>query len=190
MERGQHRGQPRDEPGKKVDASQEPLQVNLGNRAWNGDKGLIPLELTVWPRKVTEDLPKTHLSLLMARPASCRREKSCRTWETWASCVALAIKMSSRYTKTKGKPRRTLSIRRWNAWAEFLSPKGILRNSYRPKGVTIAVLGMSSSAIGIWWYPRTKSTTENTVAPAVDAVKEWIWGKGYLSSAVERFNCL
>ena len=43
--------------------------------------------------------------------------------------------------------------------------KGILRNSNRPKGVVIAVLGISSDATGIWWYARMRSSLENMVAP-------------------------
>ena len=57
------------------------------------------------------------------------------------------------------------SINLWKACAAFFKPKGILKNSKRPKGVIMAVFGMSSSAIGIWWKPFTKSITENTVMP-------------------------
>ena len=42
-------------------------------------------------------------------------------------------------------------------------PKGILRNSHRPKGVIVVALGTSSGAIVIWWCPRMKSTLESTV---------------------------
>ena len=61
----------------------------------------------------------------------------------------LAIKISSRYTKTQSKSYKMPSIRLWNAWAAFLRPKGIWINLKRPKGVMIAVFGMSSSAMGI-----------------------------------------
>ena len=40
------------------------------------------------------------------------------------------------------------SIRRWNVCAAFFSPKGIKMYSNNPKGVQIAVFGMSSAAIG------------------------------------------
>ena len=56
--------------------------------------------------------------------------------------------------------------------------KDILKNSKRPNGVMIAVFLMSSGAMGIWWYPRTRSITEKIVAPAVAAVKEWMCGSG------------
>ena len=42
----------------------------------------------------------------------------------------------------------------------------------------MAVLAISSWAMGIWWYPRTKSTTEKIVAPAVAEVKDCMWGFG------------
>ncbi len=35
----------------------------------------------------------------------------------------------------------------------FPPPKVIRMNSNRPKGVVIAVLGMSPGFMGIWWYP-------------------------------------
>ena len=57
-----------------------------------------------------------------------------------------------------------------------------------PNGVVMAVLAIWSAAIGIWWYPRTKSTTEKTVAPEATAENEWICGRGYLSSLVTEFS--
>ena len=78
----------------------------------------------------------------------------------------------------------TSSIMRWKAWAAFLRPKGILKNSNSPKGVIIAVLAISTSAIGIWWNPLTRSITENTRLPWRLAAKSCMCGTGYLSSLV------
>ena len=52
----------------------------------------------------------------------------------------------------------------------------------------MAVFCISSAAMGIWWYPRTKSKTEKTVAPWVTSAKEWMCGRGYRSSKVATFN--
>ena len=65
----------------------------------------------------------------------------------------------------KGRPQKTWSMNRWKVCAAFLRPKGIRTNSNRPNGVVMAVLGMSSGATGIWWYARTRSSLEKTVAP-------------------------
>ena len=54
------------------------------------------------------------------------------------------------YTYTEGKPCKIWSMNRWNVWAAFLSPKGILTNSNNPKRVMTAVLVISSGATGIW----------------------------------------
>ena len=43
-----------------------------------------------------------------------------------------------------------------------------------PKGVAMAVFGMSASATGIWWYALTKSSFEKI------AEKSCRWGVGYL----------
>ena len=75
----------------------------------------------------------------------------------------------------------TLSINRWNVWAAVFRPNGILTNSNNPKGVAIAVLGMSSFLTGIWWYPLTRSTFENMVHPASSAAKSCTWGIGKVS---------
>ena len=53
----------------------------------------------------------------------------------------------------------------WKACAAFFRPKGMQRNSKSPNGVMTAVLGMDSRAIGIWWYPRIRSTFEKILAP-------------------------
>ena len=47
----------------------------------------------------------------------------------------------------------TSSISLWNAWAELANPIGSRLNSNSPQGVITAVLCLSSSAMGIWWYP-------------------------------------
>ena len=39
----------------------------------------------------------------------------------------------------QSKPSNTSSVKRWKDCPAFLSPKGILRNSYSPKGVMTAV---------------------------------------------------
>lgn len=45
---------------------------------------------------------------------------------------------------------RTSSMKCWKVCAEFLSPKGILTYSNRPKGVLMGVWGISSGLTGIW----------------------------------------
>lgn len=60
-----------------------------------------------------------------------------------------AIKTTSLYAKVKGKPGRTSSINRWKNYAALRRPNGILRTLNKPKRVIAAVLGMSSSDIGI-----------------------------------------
>ena len=69
-------------------------------------------------------------------------------------------------------------MRRWNAWAAFFSPIGILKNSNRLNGVMTAVLGTSSGWTGIWWYPLIRSTFEKMHLPAKFDVKSWILGIG------------
>ena len=44
---------------------------------------------------------------------------------------------------------RTESISLWNVGVALFIPKGIRKNSHRPKGVMTAVLGMSFGATGI-----------------------------------------
>ena len=39
----------------------------------------------------------------------------------------------------KGRPPKILSMKRWNVIPAFFSPKGMRRNSKRPKGVMMAV---------------------------------------------------
>ena len=77
-----------------------------------------------------------------------------------------------------------VSISRWKAWAAFLSPKGVRRNSKRPNGVITAVLWTSSGATGIWWYPRTRSILEKKLRPCSWAEKSCRCGTGYLSGVV------
>ena len=83
---------------------------------------------------------------------------------------------------------RILSLRRCRDWAAFRSPKAINKNSQRPKGVAIAVLGMSSSAIGIWWYALTRSILEKMVQPAMRSLRDCMLGMGYLSGTVTVFR--
>lgn len=54
----------------------------------------------------------------------------------------------------------------------LLRPKGIHMNSKRPNGVVTAVLGMSSSATGIWWNARTKSMRSSTQCGG-EVLKVW-----------------
>ena len=60
----------------------------------------------------------------------------------------------------------------------FLSPKGISRNLYIPKGVMMAVFWMSSGATGTWYYPFWRSSLENTVEPLILKVKLVMFGRG------------
>ena len=53
--------------------------------------------------------------------------------------------------KDERTPQRMPSISLWNAWAAFLRPKGMRRNSQSPKGVMVAILGISAATTGIWW---------------------------------------
>ena len=66
----------------------------------------------------------------------------------------------------------------------FLMPKVIRVNSNNPKGVVIAVLGMSAGFMGIWWYPFFRSILEKTVQPAALAMKSIMFGMGYVSGTV------
>ena len=50
--------------------------------------------------------------------------------------------------KMKSRPLKILSMYLWNVIPAFLSPKGIRRNSKRPKGVMMAVLGTADSSRG------------------------------------------
>ena len=55
--------------------------------------GVIPDAETECPRKVTVGTAKTHLSLLIERPAWDNLWNTVRTWETWASCREVAKKL-------------------------------------------------------------------------------------------------
>ena len=70
------------------------------------------------------------------------------------------------------------SIILWNMFPAFLRPKGRRRNSNMPKGVMIAVLQMSSSAIVTWYYPFCESSLEKTVEPAILDEKSAMLGYG------------
>ncbi len=64
--------------------------------------------------------------------------------------LALATRISSRYTNVKGRPPNRESMRRWNVMPAFLKPKGMQTNLKRPKGVMMAVLAMLAAATGTW----------------------------------------
>ena len=68
------------------------------------------------------------------------------------------------------------------------SPKGMYKNSKRPKGVIIAVLGISEFCIGTWWYPFSKSILEKMVEPCKKLERSWRLGRGYLSGVVAAFK--
>jgi hypothetical protein len=65
-----------------------------------------------------------------------------------------------------------------NVWAAFFSPNGMYRYSNMPKGVTIAVFGMSAAAMGIWWYPFTRSMMEKKWQPCSFVEKSARDGRG------------
>ena len=56
-----------------------------------------------------------------------------------------------------GMPAKMLSTNLWKVWPAFSSPKGILRNSHRPKGVMTAVFSTSLASTGICQYPFLRS---------------------------------
>ncbi len=62
------------------------------------------------------------------------------------------------------------------------------KNSKRPKGVIIAVFGISDFCIGTWWYPFSKSILEKIVEPCKKLDKSWRLGRGYLSGVVAAFK--
>jgi hypothetical protein len=65
-----------------------------------------------------------------------------------------------RYTATKSKPAKQDSVKRWNLSGAFMSPNIMTVHSNTPKGVMIAVLYSSPSAMRTWWYPECKSSFE------------------------------
>ena len=77
-------------------------------------RGVIPDEETLWPRYSTLVRQKTDLDGLMTNPFSWRRVRTTATSLRCCSLLDDAMRISSRYTKQKGSPSSTLSIRRWN----------------------------------------------------------------------------
>ena len=130
-----------------------------------------------WPRNWSSLTPKTHLLLLTTNPKRFRASKRCRRSRSCCAADGKATSTSSMYAKTPGSWPVT-SIRRWKVWAAFLSPNGIRRNSKRPKGVAIAVLGTSSAQTGTWWYPLTRSIFEKTWHPERSIARSWRCGMG------------
>ena len=63
-------------------------------------------------------------------------------------------------------------------------------NSYRPNAIVIDVLGMSSSAMRMWWYALTRSILEKTCAFDRLLAKSCRCGMGYLSGTVRAFRVL
>src|SRR6185437_9520738 len=61
---------------------------------------------------------------------------------------------------------------------------GMTTNSNKPMCVTNAVLGMSSSAMGICQYPETRSKLMKNLELFTDANNSSIRGRGYLSCCV------
>src|SRR5450830_1371695 len=148
-------------------------------------RGVTPSASTLWPRNLRDVAAKTHFAGFSWSPFSAI---TVRNWRRWAQCSsreALAIKLSSKYVNTKGRRRKRRSMRRWKVWAAFFKPNGMNTYSNSPKGVIIAVLGMSASAMGTWWYPLTKSMHEKYLQPESLAEKSSREGRGYLSSTVD-----
>ena len=112
-------------------------------------RGEMPRESTWCPKKDKEDAEKTHLAGFICRPLSCKITRTCLRWSMCSASDRLATRMSSKYTNTNGRCRNNLSISLWKVWAAFFSPNGMKRYSKRPKGVQIAVLGISALDMGI-----------------------------------------
>ena len=51
-------------------------------------------------------------------------------------------------------------------------------NSNRPNGVVMAVLGMSSGFMGIWWYPYLRSILEKILLPSTFVGKSIMFRMG------------
>ncbi len=71
----------------------------------------------------------------------------------WQRCVCLSgdpTRESSMYANTPSKPSVVRSIILWKVCAALESPNGVNKYSKRPKGVMIAIFGMSAVATGIW----------------------------------------
>jgi len=64
---------------------------------------------TLWPRNWTVAAAKVHLAGLIVRPFFCRRVKNCWRCSRCYSKVRLAMMWSSRWVKTKGRWRKSLS---------------------------------------------------------------------------------
>ena len=83
-----------------------------------------------------------------------------------------------------------LSTNLWKVWPAFFNPKGILRNSHRPKGVMTAVFSTSLAATGICQYPFLRSMVVKTFIPSSLVDRSSMCGGGYRSGLVTRFSCL
>jgi hypothetical protein len=96
----------------------------------------------------------------MASPLVAKVAKSLsRCWR----CVSVsgdATQVSYMYGKAPSRPAHVRSIILWKVWAAFDQPNGMNKYSNKPNGVMMAVLGISSGATGIWWYPLTRSILE------------------------------
>ncbi|VDP32973.1 unnamed protein product [Schistosoma curassoni] len=77
---------------------------------------------------------------------------------------------SSTYTYTKLRTRNSSVVDLWKSCAAFLEPKSMLEDSQIPKGVMIAVLGMSSTAME-FGYVSTTSIFEKAFVPLKVAVE-------------------
>lgn len=69
-----------------------------------------------------------------------------------------------------------MSIKRQKVWAAFRKPKGVFKNSNRPKGVAITAFGASANSTDIWLYARTKSILEKKSVHRSASRRSVAWG--------------
>ncbi len=72
----------------------------------------MPVGPVEWPRNSIEERPNVHLLALMTKPLSYSRENTAARWCRCLAADGLATRMSSRYTKAKGRLPSSESIRR------------------------------------------------------------------------------
>lgn len=141
------------------------------------------------PRNSISFERKTHFSLLSCREFSFKTPRIVDICCSWSSAESEKIIISSIYAAANAsKPCNMESMWRWNIWAAFRNPKGIVWYSNRPNGVVIAVFWTSSGCIAIWWKAFFKSKVEKYNLLAILSIISAILGNGYLSGFVISFK--
>jgi len=82
-----------------------------------------------------------------------------------------------------------MSIARWKVAGVLHRPKGRPVHGDVPQWQVNAVVGLSSSAMGICQYPEFQSNVEKNLASPKESRQSSIRGNGFESLTAHSFNC-